>query len=177
MSKDKPLGEDVDLAQIAQTTAGFTGADLENLMNEAAIMAAKATQILHYTAGYQACLYQGRYRRREEEARLSLTKKRRLQPIMRRDMRSCSMFFRMWILSIQSRSFRQALGQQDTPCRFRRMMRCSTPRARCFRISQRLLGGRVAEELIFDDITTGASNDIKRATRNCPCHGHPVWYV
>ena len=42
--KDKPLGEDVDLAQIAQTTAGFTGADLENLMNEAAIMAAKATR-------------------------------------------------------------------------------------------------------------------------------------
>ena len=41
-AKDKPLGEDVDLAQIAQTTAGFTGADLENLLNEAAIMAAKA---------------------------------------------------------------------------------------------------------------------------------------
>ena len=43
-AKDKPLGEDVDLAQIAQTTAGFTGADLENLLNEAAIMAAKATR-------------------------------------------------------------------------------------------------------------------------------------
>ena len=55
-AKDKPLGEDVDLAQIAQTTAGFTGADLENLLNEAAIMAAKADQILHHPAGHQAVL-------------------------------------------------------------------------------------------------------------------------
>ena len=52
MPKEKPLGEDVDLAQIAQTTAGFTGADLENLLNEAAIMAAKAEQSLYHAAGH-----------------------------------------------------------------------------------------------------------------------------
>ena len=48
-AKNKPLGDDVDLKQIAQTTAGFTGADLENLLNEAAIIAAKRKPCVHHT--------------------------------------------------------------------------------------------------------------------------------
>ena len=51
-AKDKPLGEDVDLRQIAQTTAGFTGADLENLLNEAAIDAARQERGYYSSGGY-----------------------------------------------------------------------------------------------------------------------------
>ena len=51
-AKEKPLGDDVDLKQVAQTTAGFTGADLENLMNEAAIYAARDRRSLYSAAGY-----------------------------------------------------------------------------------------------------------------------------
>ena len=58
-AKDKPLGEDVDLAQIAQTTAGFTGADLENLLNEAAIMAARSgrSYITQLDIKHASCLW------------------------------------------------------------------------------------------------------------------------
>ena len=69
-SKDKPLSEDVDLKEIARTTAGFSGADLENLMNEAAIGAARADRSgpeLYYTVRYQGSLHQGRHRQGEEE--------------------------------------------------------------------------------------------------------------
>ena len=55
-AKNKPLGDDVDLKQIAQTTAGFTGADLENLLNEAAILAAKESRAYIQQADIQNCL-------------------------------------------------------------------------------------------------------------------------
>ena len=99
-AKDKPLGEDVNLAQIARTTAGFTGADLENLLNEAAIEAAR----------------KGSPR------------------IMNPDMRSCFMYFRIWILSTRFPLSRQEWEQQVTPCLFRIMMRCLIPKEKCFRI-------------------------------------------
>ncbi len=65
----------------------------------------------------------------------SLTRKSGSQPTMRQDMQSCSICFRMWDLYTRFRSSRQEQAQQVTPCRCRRRMRCSTPRARCFRIS------------------------------------------
>ena len=58
-SKDKPLSEDVDLKRVAQTTVGFTGADLENLMNEAAIISARAGTALHPAGGYRPRLREG----------------------------------------------------------------------------------------------------------------------
>ena len=65
-AKNKPLGDDVDLTQIAQTTAGFTGADLENLLNEAAIQDGQG-EILYHPGGYKVRIYQGRHRKREEK--------------------------------------------------------------------------------------------------------------
>ena len=90
-AKDKPLGEDVNLAQIARTTAGFTGADL-------------------------------------------VRKRKRSPRIMNPDMRSCFMYFRIWILSTRFPLSRQEWEQQVTPCLFRIMMRCLIPKEKCFRI-------------------------------------------
>ena len=91
-TKEKPLGEDVDLHRIAQTTAGFTGADLENLMNEAAINTAFPRKI------------------------------RRLPHTMRRVMRFCSMSSRMWDRFTPFRSFRPVSVRQAIRCRFRSRM-------------------------------------------------------
>ena len=66
-AKNKPLADDVDLKQIAQTTAGFTGADLENLLNEAAIIAAKDKRMYICQNDIKTCIYQSWYRCREEE--------------------------------------------------------------------------------------------------------------
>ena len=67
MRKNKPLADDVDLKQIAQTTAGFTGADLENLLNEAAIIAAKDKRMYICQNDIKRRIYQSWYRCREEE--------------------------------------------------------------------------------------------------------------
>ncbi len=69
-ARNKPLGDDVDLRQIAQTTSGFTGADLENLLNEAAILAAKENRVYIsvYSAGrYPSCVCESRNRTGEKE--------------------------------------------------------------------------------------------------------------
>ena len=67
MLKKKPLGDDVDLHEIARTTAGFVGADLENLMNEAAIQAAKNNRGYIVKEDIDQILYQGGHRHREKE--------------------------------------------------------------------------------------------------------------
>ena len=106
-AKDKPLGEDVDLAQIAQTTAGFTGADLENLLNEAAIMAARDSRSYIMQQDIKHAFIkvgigsreekQGYFRKREKESLL----------IMRQAMRSCSMCSLIWIRYIRFPLFPQ----------------------------------------------------------------------
>ena len=68
-AKGKPLGDDVDLAQIAQTTAGFTGAELENLLNEAAILAAKEDRQFLCQKRYPESIYQSRYRNGKTQPR------------------------------------------------------------------------------------------------------------
>lgn len=123
-AKDKPLGDDVDLHQIAQTTAGFTGADLENLLNEAAIDAAKESRPYIMQKDIKKhSLKLGSVRRRR--ARSSLTKRRRSQLIMRLAMRSCFMYFRIWIRYTPFPLFLQVWELPVTPCRFRITMRCS----------------------------------------------------
>ena len=104
-AKGKPLGDEVDLKQIAQTTAGFTGADLENLLNEAAILAAEGRPDLSETGGYPESICKsgnrhgeeepGDLREREEDHRLST----------RRGMPFCSMCCRMWDRSTAYPSF------------------------------------------------------------------------
>ena len=93
-AKGKPLGDDVNLKQIAQTTAGFTGAELENLLNEAAIHAAKEDRAYLKQEDIKDAFI--------KRARSFQRKRKRSQPIMRPGTRSCSMFFRIWSRSIQS---------------------------------------------------------------------------
>lgn len=133
-AKKKPLAEDVDLKQIAQTTAGFTGADLENLMNEAAIRAAAKTENISHRmiSENPSSRLVSELRRR---AVSSLTRKSASQPTTRQDMQSFSICFQMWDLYTQFQSSLQEQAQQATPCLCLRRMRCSTQRDVCFRKS------------------------------------------
>ena len=161
--KDKPLGEDVDLAQIAQTTAGFTGADLENLMNEAAIMAAKATRsyitqqdIKHafIKVGIGA----------EKRSKVISDKEKKItayheagHAILFHVLPDMDPVYTISIIptGVGAAGYTMPLPENDE---------MFNTRGKMLQDITTLLGGRVAEELIFNDITTGASNDIKRAT-------------
>jgi cell division protease FtsH len=126
-AKNKPLGDDVDLKQIAQTTAGFTGADLENLLNEAAILAAKEGRVY---------IWQNDIKRVRRKRAVSFPKKRRRsRHTTRLDMPFSSMSSRMSDRSIRYPSFRPDREQRVILCRCRKRMKCSTPRVRCYRIS------------------------------------------
>ena len=161
--KDKPLGEDVDLAQIAQTTAGFTGADLENLMNEAAIMAAKATRsyitqqdIKHafIKVGIGA----------EKRSKVISDKEKKItayheagHAILFHVLPDMDPVYTISIIptGVGAAGYTMPLPENDE---------MFNTKGKMLQDITTLLGGRVAEELIFGDITTGASNDIKRAT-------------
>ena len=161
--KDKPLGEDVDLAQIAQTTAGFTGADLENLMNEAAIMAAKAARsyitqqdIKHafIKVGIGA----------EKRSKVISDKEKKItayheagHAILFHVLPDMDPVYTISIIptGIGAAGYTMPLPENDE---------MFNTKGKMLQDITTLLGGRVAEELIFNDITTGASNDIKRAT-------------
>ena len=161
--KDKPLGEDVDLAQIAQTTAGFTGADLENLMNEAAIMAAKATRsyitqqdIKHafIKVGIGA----------EKRSKVISDKEKKItayhesgHAILFHVLPDMDPVYTISIIptGVGAAGYTMPLPENDE---------MFNTKGKMLQDITTLLGGRVAEELIFNDITTGASNDIKRAT-------------
>ena len=62
-------------------------------------------------------------------------------------------------------------------CRFRKKKNISIPRKNWRPCWSGYLGGRAAEEIVFDTVTTGAANDIEQATKRCKSHDHPVWYV
>lgn len=115
-ARKKPLGDDVDLDSLSRTTAGFTGADLENLLNEAAIYAARNGRryISNSDVNY-AFVKVGIGV--EKKSRIISEKRRRLRLTMRPDMQYCSMFCLMSALSIQYQSYLQDLGQQDIQCR------------------------------------------------------------
>ena len=132
-AKDKPLGEDVDLAQIARTTAGFTGADLENLLNEAAIEAARKGRGFILQSDIKGAFIKVGIGA-EKKSKVISEKEKRSPRIMNPDMRSCFMYFRIWILSTRFPLSRQEWEQQVTPCLFRIMMRCLIPKEKCFRI-------------------------------------------
>ncbi|HIY00682.1 MAG TPA: ATP-dependent zinc metalloprotease FtsH [Candidatus Blautia faecipullorum] len=162
-AKDKPLGEDVDLAQIAQTTAGFTGADLENLLNEAAIMAAKAgrsymtqTDIKHafIKVGIGA----------EKRSKVISEKEKKItayheagHAILFHVLPDMDPVYTISIIptGIGAAGYTMPLPENDD---------IFSTKSKMLQDITTLLGGRVAEEIIFGDITTGASNDIKRAT-------------
>ena len=162
-AKNKPLGDDVDLQQIAQTTAGFTGADLENLLNEAAIVAAREDR---------AYIVQADIRRSfvkvgigaEKKGRIISDKEKKItayhesgHAILFHVLPDVGPVYSVSIIptGAGAAGYTMPLPEKDEMFNTRgRMLQEITVD----------LGGRVAEELIFDDITTGASQDIKQAT-------------
>ncbi len=161
--KNKPLGDDVDIKQIAQTTAGFTGADLENLLNEAAIVAAREDR---------AYIKQEDIRRSfvkvgigaEKKSRIISDKEKRItafheagHAILFHVLPDVGPVYSISIIptGAGAAGYTMPLPEKDEMFNSRgRMLQEITVD----------LGGRVAEEIVFDDITTGASQDIKQAT-------------
>ncbi len=163
-AKNKPLADDVDLEQIAQTTAGFTGADLENLLNEAAILAASENH---------SFIRQNDIRRSfvkvgigaEKKSRIISDKEKRVtafheagHAILFHVLPDVGPVYTVSIIptGMGAAGYTMPLPEKDEMFNYRG------------RMLQELmvdLGGRIAEELVFDDITTGASQDIKQATK------------
>ena len=162
-AKDKPLGEDVDLAQIAQTTAGFTGADLENLLNEAAIMAAKATRSYITQQDIKQAFIKVRVGA-EKRSKVISDKEKKItayheagHAILFHVLPDMDPVYTISIIptGVGAAGYTMPLPENDE---------MFNTKGKMLQDITTLLGGRVAEELIFGDITTGASNDIKRAT-------------
>ena len=162
-AKNKPLAEDVDLEQIAQTTAGFTGADLENLLNEAAILAAKQSRpYLVQDDIKQAFVKVGIGPEKhskvisEEEKRITAYHEAG-HAILFHVLPDVGPVYTVSIIPTGSGAagYTMPLPEKDEMFLSRKKM-----------LQEIIvdLGGRVAEELVFDDITTGASQDIKQAT-------------
>ncbi len=162
-AKGKPLGDDVNLQQIAQTTAGFTGADLENLLNEAAILSAKEGR---------AYLLQQDIRKAfvkigigaEKKSRVISDKEKKItafheagHAILFHVLPDVGPVYSVSIIptGVGAAGYTMPLPEKDEVFNTKGKMLQDITVA---------LGGRVAEELIFDDITTGASQDIKQAT-------------
>ena len=162
-AKDKPLGEDVDLKQIAQTTAGFTGADLENLMNEAAIAAArKGHAFIRQKDIKNAFIKVGIGA--EKKSKVISEKEKKItayheagHAILFHVLPDMEPVYTISIIptGMGAAGYTMPLPENDE---------MFNTKGKMIQDITTLLGGRVAEELIFGDITTGASNDIKRAT-------------
>jgi cell division protease FtsH len=162
-AKNKPLAEDVDLEQIAQTTAGFTGADLENLLNESAILAAKNNRpYLIQEDIRQAFVKVGIGA--EKKSKIISDKEKRItafheagHAILFHVLPDVGPVYSVSVIPTGSGAagYTMPLPEKDEMFNSRKKM-----------LQEIIvdLGGRVAEELVFDDITTGASQDIKQAT-------------
>lgn len=162
-AKDKPLGEDVDLRQVAQTTAGFTGADLENLLNEAAIVAAKENRGFITQQDIKSSFIKVGIGA-EKKSRVISDKEKKItayheagHAILFHVLPDMEAVYTISIIptGIGAAGYTMPLPENDE---------MFDTRGKMLQEITTLLGGRVAEEIIFGDITTGASNDIKRAT-------------
>ena len=162
-AKNKPLGDDVDLHQIAQTTAGFTGAELENLLNEAAILAAKGRRAYLNQADIQKAFVKVGIGT-EKKSKVISEKEKRITAyheaghgILFHVLPEMEPVYTISIIptGMGAAGYTMPLPENDDMFNTRRKMLQHITVA---------LGGRVAEEMIFDDITTGASQDIKQAT-------------
>ena len=163
-AKNKPLGDDVNLAQIAQTTAGFTGADLENLLNEAAIVAAKEDRSFIKQEDIKKSFIKVGIGS-EKKSRIISDKEKRItayhesgHAILFHLLPDVGPVYTVSIIPTGNGAagYTMPLPEKDE---------MFLTRGRMLQDIMVLLGGRIAEEIIFDDITTGASNDIKRATK------------
>ena len=162
-AKDKPLGEDVDLAQIARTTAGFTGADLENLLNEAAIEAARQGRGFILQSDIKGAFIKVGIGA-EKKSKVISEKEKRItayhesgHAILFHVLPDMDPVYTISIIPTGMGAAGYTMPLPDNDEMF-------NTKGQMLQDITTLLGGRVAEEIIFGDITTGASNDIKRAT-------------
>lgn len=163
-AKNKPLAEDVDLKQVAQTTAGFTGADLENLLNEAAIGAAKESRSFIKDEDIKKALIKVGIGT-EKKSRVISEKEKKItayhetgHAILFNVLPDVDPVYMVSIIPTGNGAagYTMRLPERDD------MFYTKGKMKQDIIVS---LGGRAAEEMIFDDITTGASQDIKEATR------------
>jgi len=163
-AKNKPLGDDVNLEHIAQTTAGFTGADLENLLNEAAIVAAKEERKYICQADINKAFIKVGIGS-EKKSKIISDKEKKItayheagHAILFHVLPEVGPVYTVSIIptGIGAAGYTMPLPDKDdmflTKGRMEQEIMVS-------------LGGRIAEEIIFDDITTGASSDIRKATK------------
>lgn len=163
-AKDKPLGEDVDLRRVAQTTAGFTGADLENLMNEAAILSAReGRRFIRQSDIDRAFVKVGIGA--EKRSKVITEKDKKItayheagHAILFHVLPDVGPVHTVSIIptGVGAAGYTMPLPERDE---------MFNTRGKMLQNIMVDLGGRIAEELIFDDITTGASQDIKQATQ------------
>lgn len=163
-AKGKPLGDDVDLKEVAQTTAGFTGADLENLINEAAILAAKKERAYIVQADLKESFVKVGIGA-EKKSRIISEKEKRItayheagHAILFHLLPDVGPVHTISIIptGMGAAGYTMPLPEKDEMFNTKNQM------------LQHIvvdLGGRVAEELVFKDVTTGASQDIKQATK------------
>lgn len=162
-ASEKPLGDDVDLKRVAQTTAGFTGADLENLLNEAAILAAKGERRFIRQADIdQAFVKVGIGA--EKKSKVISEKEKKITAyheaghgILFHELPDVGPVHTISIIptGMGAAGYTMPLPEKDE------MFNTKGKMLQNIMVS---LGGRIAEELIFGDVTTGASQDIKQAT-------------
>ena len=163
-AKNKPLGDDVNLQQIAQTTAGFTGADLENLLNEAAIIAAKENRSFIAQKDIKRAFIKVGIGA-EKKSRIISDKEKKItayheagHAILFHVLPDVGPVYTVSIIptGVGAAGYTMPLPEKDE---------MFATKSRMLQDIMVSLGGRIAEELIFDDITTGASQDIKQATQ------------
>ena len=162
-SKEKPLSEDVDLRRVAQTTAGFTGADLENLMNEAAIISARDNRRFIRQADIDKAFVKVGIGA-EKKSRVISEKDKKItayheagHAILFHVLPDVGPVHTVSIIptGVGAAGYTMPLPEKDE------MFNTKGKMLQNIMVD---LGGRIAEELVFDDITTGASQDIKQAT-------------
>ena len=163
-SKNKPLAEDVDLKQLAQTTAGFTGADLENLMNEAAINAAKKGKGFVAQEDVEKAFVKVGIGA-EKKSRVVSDKEKRItayheagHAILFHVLPDVGPVYTVSIIPTGAGAAGYTMPLPDKDEMF-------LTKGQMLQEIMVSLGGRIAEQIIFQDITTGASSDIKKATK------------
>ncbi len=163
-AKNKPLAEDVDLKEIARTTAGFTGADLENLLNEAAIAAARENRGFITAKDVKGSFVKVGIGV-EKKSRVISEKEKKVtayheagHAILFHKLPDVGPVYSVSIIptGIGAAGYTMPLPEKDE---------MFNTKGRMLQDIMVDLGGRIAEEMVFDDITTGASQDIKQATK------------
>ena len=163
-AKNKPLGDDVNLQQLAQTTAGFTGADLENLLNEAAIIAAKENRSFIANKDVKRAFVKVGIGA-EKKSRIISDKEKKItayheagHAILFHVLPDVGPVYTVSIIptGVGAAGYTMPLPEKDE---------MFATKSRMLQDIMVSLGGRIAEEIIFGDITPGASSDIKKATK------------